>query len=70
MADLLKKDQKNLMADLSKLKSELVDIKTKARLRKASDDSSDSSKIKKQIARVNTALSQLAKVEAKKEDKK
>jgi ribosomal protein L29 len=63
MADLLKKDQKTLNEDLAKLKIELNEARVKATMRKASDDTSSQRKIRKQIARIQTALN--APVQAK-----
>jgi ribosomal protein L29 len=68
MADLLKKDQKTLNEDLTKLKAELNEVRVKATMRKASDDTSYQRKIRKQIARIQTALNAPAK-EVKKEAK-
>lgn len=58
MAELLKKDQKALSEDLAKLKSELNQTKLKAISRKNSDDTSGANKLRKQIARIHTALNQ------------
>ena len=58
MAELLKKDQKALREDLAKLKTELNQTKLKAISRKNSDDTSTSNKLRKQIARIHTALNQ------------
>ena len=58
MAELLKKDQKALNEDLTKLKGELNKAKLKAISRKNSDDSSSANKLRKQIARIHTALNQ------------
>lgn len=74
MADLAKKDTKTLQEDMAKLTAELNEVRVKATMRKMSDDSSQAKKIKKQIARIQTALN--AQVEdkpkaasAKKEEK-
>jgi len=62
MTDLLKKDTKTLNKDLENLSSQLSDVKTKATTRKISDDSSEAKKIRKNIARVQTALNNPRKV--------
>ncbi len=56
MADLLKKDQKTLNEDLTKLRTELNQIKVKAISKKRSEDTSQAGKVRKQIARIQTAL--------------
>jgi ribosomal protein L29 len=56
MADLLKKDVKALNEDMAKLKADLSQLKVKAGFRKNNEDTSGASKIKKQIARIQTAL--------------
>jgi ribosomal protein L29 len=58
MADLLKKDQKTLNEDLAKLKTELNQIRVKGLSKKSSDDTSGAGKVRKQIARIQTALNQ------------
>ncbi len=58
MADLLKKDHKTLNEDLAKLTAELNQTRVRALSRKSSDDSSSAGKIRKQIARIRTALNQ------------
>lgn len=63
MADLAKKDTKTLQEDMAKLTAELNEVRVKATMRKMSDDSSQAKKIKKQIARIKTALN--AQVEEK-----
>lgn len=68
MADLAKKDTKALQEDMAKLVSELSEVKVKATMRKMSDDSSQAKKIRKQIARIKTALN--AKVDQKSSVKK
>lgn len=67
MADLAKKDTKTLQEDMAKLSAELNEVKVKATMRKMSDDSSQAKKIKKQIARIQTALN--ASEPVKKEEK-
>ena len=74
MADLAKKDAKALNEDMAKLTSELNEVRVKATMRKISDDSSQAKKIKKQIARIQTALNAQVEekpkaVSAKKEEK-
>lgn len=68
MADLAKKDEKTLQEDMAKLVTELNEVRVKATMRKMSDDSSQAKKIKKQIARIQTALN--AKVDQKSSVKK
>lgn len=70
MADLLKKDHKALNEELDKLKAQLLQVKTKAISRKSSDDSSEAGRLKKQIARLNTALNQPEQVKEVKATKK
>lgn len=71
MADLAKKDNNTLQEDMAKLTSELNEVRVKATMRKMSDDTSEAKKIKKQIARIQTALNtQVApKSSVKKEEK-
>lgn len=59
--DLLKKSQEDLIQDLKKLQLELSELKVEATMRKPSDDNSSARKVKKQIARTQTAISQLVK---------
>lgn len=61
--DLLKKDLKSLNEDLTKLKAELIEVKISHNLRKSSDDTSQQVKLRKQIARILTALKQKANQE-------
>lgn len=68
MADLAKKDEKTLQEDMAKLVTELNEVRVKATMRKMSDDSSQAKKIKKQIARIQTALN--VKVDQKSSVKK
>ena len=70
MTDLLKKDEKSLSEDMAKLSSQLTDIKIKATTRKMSDDSSEAKKIKKQIARTQTALNSQKTQSSKKVEEK
>ncbi len=70
MIDLLKKDAKTLNEDLAKLQSQLNDSRIKATTRKMSDDSSEAKKIRKQIARIQTALNTPNQVKEVKEAKK
>lgn len=69
MTDLLKKDAKTLNEDMTKLSSQLNDLKIKATARKMSDDSSEAKKIKKNIARIQTALNQPKEVRQVKSEK-
>jgi ribosomal protein L29 len=59
--DLLKKSQEDLIQDLKKLQLELSELKIEATMRKPSDDNSSARKVKKQIARTQTAISQVVK---------
>lgn len=70
MADLLKKDHKTLNEDLAKLKTELNQIKVKGLSKKSSDDTSSAGKVRKQIARIQTALNQPEQVKKSVETKK
>lgn len=65
MADLAKKDTKTLGEDMAKLVSQLNEVKVKATMRKMSDDSSEAKKIRKQIARIQTALNSVVAAPAK-----
>jgi ribosomal protein L29 len=56
--DLLKKDGAALRQDLLKLKDELLELKISHGSRKNSDDTSQILKLRRQIARILTALSQ------------
>ncbi len=56
MQDLLKKSQSTLQEDLQKLQTELNEIKVKTISRKNGDDTHTGTKIRKQIARIHTAL--------------
>jgi ribosomal protein L29 len=56
MQDLLKKSQSALQEDLQKLQAELTEIKVKTISRKNGDDTHTGTKIRKQIARIHTAL--------------
>lgn len=69
MTDLLKKDTKTLNEDMAKLISQLNDVKIKGTTRKMSDDSSEAKKIRKQIARIQTALNSVAVAAQVKESK-
>ncbi len=59
--DLLKKSQEDLIQDLKKLQLELSELKVEATMRKPSDDNSSARKVKKQIARTQTVISQVVK---------
>lgn len=59
--DLLKKTQEDLIQDLKKLQLELSELKVEATMRKPSDDNSSARKVKKQIARTQTVISQVVK---------
>lgn len=56
MTDLLKKDHQALNEEITKLQAELNQIKVKSLSRKNSDDTSKAAKLRKQIARVQTAI--------------
>lgn len=64
--DLLKKDLKSLNEDLTKLKAELIEVRISHGLRKNSDDTSQQLKLRKQIARILTALQQKVNQESTK----
>ncbi|HRV76179.1 MAG: 50S ribosomal protein L29 [Candidatus Nomurabacteria bacterium] len=68
MTDLLKKDAKTLNEDMAKLNSQLTDLKIKATTRKMSDDSSEAKKVKKNIARIQTAFNAPKEVKPVKSD--
>ena len=59
--DLLKKTQKDLHQDLEKLQLELNKLRVEATMRKPSEDNSSAQKVKKQIARTQTAINQVVK---------
>ncbi|MBP7768995.1 50S ribosomal protein L29 [Candidatus Saccharibacteria bacterium] len=59
--DLLKKTQKDLHQDLEKLQLELNKLRVEATMRKPSEDNSSAQKVKKQIARTQTAINQIVK---------
>ncbi len=68
--DLIKKDAESLTQDLAKLKAELVELKISHGLRKNSDDTSKQLKLRRQIARILTAINQKQNQELKQESTK
>ena len=69
MADLLKKDQKALNEELTKLSKELQASLQKVRTSRSGEDVHLNAKLKKQIARVKTAIKQLSLAESTGKDK-
>lgn len=69
MADLLKKDQKALNEELTKLSQGLQTSLQKVRTNRSGEDVHSNAKFKKQTARVKTAIRQLSLDESTGKDK-